>query len=79
MKEKWYFKTSTFVVVFLCIGPLALPLLWINPHYSLKKKITITIITSIVSYIMWIVLAESLKSIQNYYKEGLQELGAYGF
>ena len=79
MKEKWYFKTSTFVVAFLCIGPLALPLLWINPHYSLKKKIIVTIITSIVSYIMLVVLAESLKSIQNYYQEGLQELKAYGF
>jgi len=79
MKEKWYFKTSTFVVTFLCIGPLALPLLWINPHYNLKKKIVWTIVVSIISYILLVVLAESFKSIFRYYEEMSKELKAYGF
>ena len=31
-KEPWYFRKSTLVTAFVLVGPLALPLVWINPR-----------------------------------------------
>ncbi len=66
---KWYFKTSLLVTAFLCVGPFALPLLWLNPHFSRKTKIIASIIIIIISYFLWILLSNSLKSIGNYYRQ----------
>ena len=66
--QKWYFKTSTLVTAFLFIGPLALPLVWINPRFSPKAKIVISVITVILTYYLVILVADSLKSINEYYK-----------
>ena len=38
-KKKWYFKKGTLVFALLMVGPFALPLLWVNPRYSLFAKI----------------------------------------
>ena len=67
-KPKWYFKSWSLVVSFLCIGPLMLPLVWVNPRFSKKTKIFITIIAVILSYIMASFLVNSLKSILSYYQ-----------
>ena len=40
---KWYQKTSAVVVSILCFGPLALPLVWYNPHYRPTTKTIATI------------------------------------
>jgi len=70
--SKWYFKTYAFVMAFLCIGPLALPLVWINPRYKRSKKILITVITLLVCYVVFALLAKSTESIYNYYNQVLQ-------
>ena len=69
---KWYFRTYVFVVAFLCIGPFALGLVWINPRYNTGKKALITIITLIISYIIFVMLAKSITSIYSYYNLLLQ-------
>jgi len=43
-KNPWYFRNSSMVVGFLFVGPLILPLVWVNPHYSLAKKLWATFI-----------------------------------
>ena len=43
-KIKWYFKTSTIVIALLCLGPLALPLVWLNPRYKTATKLIVTAI-----------------------------------
>ena len=70
--SKWYFKTHVFVMAFLCVGPLALPLVWINPRYKRSKKISMTIITLLACYIVFALLAKSTESIYNYYNMVLQ-------
>ena len=35
----WYFRTSGIVIAILCIGPLALPLIWWRPQTSPAMKI----------------------------------------
>jgi uncharacterized membrane protein YvbJ len=43
-KTKWYFTTSAVVVALLCLGPLALPLVWLNPRYKIITKLVVTFI-----------------------------------
>ena len=42
--KKWYFATGTVVLALLCLGPLALPLVWLNPRYKPATKAVVTII-----------------------------------
>ena len=69
---KWYFKTYAYVAAFLCIGPFALPLAWINPRYTINKKILVTLITLILSYLVFIAMAKSIANISSYYNQLLQ-------
>ena len=66
-ETKWYFKTYWIVIAFLCVGPLALPFVWLNPRISRKKKIILTVIILILSYYLGFMLINSLRSIKNYY------------
>ena len=67
-QEKWYFKTSIFIIAILSVGPLALPLLWFNPRFSWKSKITISAIVIISTYYLGVLLVNSLKSLSSYYQ-----------
>lgn len=71
-REKWYFKASAMVIAFLCIGPLALPLIWLNPRFNQAKKILISGIILIVTCFLGILMFNSIKNITNYYKAILQ-------
>ena len=42
--KKWYYSTTTVVIALLCLGPLALPLVWVNPRYKPVTKALITLI-----------------------------------
>jgi len=42
--KKWYFNTGTLVLALLCLGPMALPLVWINPRYKILTRAIITVI-----------------------------------
>ena len=66
--QKWYFKTSMLVTAFLIAGPLALPLVWINPRLSVKTKVIITLAAIILTWWLAVVMIDSLKSVQEYYK-----------
>ena len=48
-KAKWYHSNSTAIVAFLCLGPLALPLVWLNPRYSPAVKAILTVIILVVT------------------------------
>ena len=66
----WYFRTNWIVIAFLCIGPLALPMVWFNPRFSQKTKIIVSIVTIIIvilSYYLGSLFVSSLRSITKYY------------
>jgi hypothetical protein len=69
-KEKlpWYFRVSVIVVAFLSVGPLALPLVWLHPKYSLNKKAVISVVVLVISYFLGVACYNSLKSISSYYQ-----------
>ncbi|MBU1932907.1 MAG: zinc ribbon domain-containing protein [Candidatus Omnitrophica bacterium] len=66
-KVSWFFKSSTLIVLFLCVGPLVLPLVWLNPRFSRNTKIIITIMIAIVSYFVWVATARAFRSLSSYY------------
>jgi len=70
--DKWYFRSYAYVIAFLCIGPLALPLVWVNPRYDRTKKILITVLTLIVSFLLAASLARSTETILKYYQQAFQ-------
>jgi len=67
-QPKWYFKTWSLVVSFLCVGPFMLPLVWANSRFSNKSKIIITVVVVVLTYIMTVFLVGSLKTIASYYQ-----------
>ena len=68
-KTPWYFKTSALVVALLCVGPLALPLLWFNPRFSRKSKVVWSVVIIVLSYYLIASLVDALKTINQYYQE----------
>jgi hypothetical protein len=42
--KKWYFATGTVVLALLCLGPIALPLVWMNPRYKISTRAIVTVI-----------------------------------
>ncbi len=70
-KTKWYFSTSVVVIALLCLGPLALPLVWLNPRY---KTVTKLVVTGLV-VALTIVLCYLTANIYNQFMEQIEELG----
>ena len=66
---KWYFKTSSIVIAFLCVGPLALPLIWWNPRGDAKRKAILTVIVLLLSLLLTIASIEALRSVAEIYTE----------
>ena len=67
-KGKWYFSMATFVTALLCVGPFALPLLWFNPRFTLKRKVIVSIIVVILTYFLTVMLVKSVNSLKSYYQ-----------
>jgi len=47
--KKWYYNTGTIVLALLCLGPMALPLVWINPRYKIATRAIITVVVIVVT------------------------------
>ncbi len=72
-QEKWYFKTWSLLISFLCVGPFMLPLIWVNPRFSKRSKVIISAVIIILTYILTMVLVRSLRSVSSYYQFLLDE------
>ncbi|ABW66213.1 zinc ribbon domain-containing protein [Desulfosudis oleivorans] len=67
-KQPWYFRTSFITIAVLCVGPLALPLIWWRPETSRVYKISLTIIILVVSWLAFDITMKSLESLGEYYR-----------
>lgn len=67
-KGKWYFSMATFVMALLCVGPFALPLLWLNPRFTLKRKIVVSVIVIVLTYFLTVMFFNSVASLKSYYQ-----------
>jgi hypothetical protein len=67
-KTKWYFSTSAVVIALLCLGPLALPLVWLNPRYKTVTKIIVTVLviifTILLCYLLGYIYSQLMGNIE---------------
>lgn len=68
-KETWYFKNAGIGLLFLAIGPLVLPLVWLNKRYSTRTKVILTIVMVALTYVFTMSMARSVGAIMDYYKQ----------
>lgn len=67
-KLPWYFRKSFIIIAVLCVGPLALPLIWFRPQTTLAWKIVLTIAILVLSWILLQMTMESIRTLKEYYK-----------
>ena len=67
-KAKWYLKTSTLIWGFLFVGPFVIPLVWVNPNFSIAKKIVLTAFFVFITILLIKAMAGSLTAIRQYYQ-----------
>ncbi len=64
----WYFRKTNIVIALLCVGPLALPLIWWRPNTTRAWKIGLTIVILALSWLAYRSTMESIRTIKEYYK-----------
>ena len=52
VKTKWYHATSAVVIGLVVLGPLALPLVWLNPRYKPVTKIVVSVVVIVVTVLL---------------------------
>ena len=65
---KWYFRKSYIIIAVLCVGPLALPLIWWRPNTTRAWKIGLTVAILALSWAVYQATMESIRTITEYYK-----------
>ncbi len=66
-KVPWYLRPGWLVTAVLCVGPFAIPLFWLHPNFSLRKKIVWTAVVIILTWVTWVLMQKSVQSISDYY------------
>lgn len=69
--SKWYFSTAFVVVALLCVGPLALSLVWFHPRYKIITKVVVTILVIVFTFL----LGYSIILIYGRILDSISELG----
>jgi hypothetical protein len=67
-RPKWYFSTSNLVVSLLCVGPLALPLVWLNPRFKRITKIVITVAVIVVTIVACQFMIQTYRNVMEQMK-----------
>jgi len=62
-EKKWYFTTPSVVIALLCVGPLALPLVWFNPRYKPATRLIITVTVLVVTVLCTYLAASAYRQL----------------
>ncbi len=65
---KWYYRKANIIIAILCVGPLALPLIWWRPNTTRAWKIGLTIVILALSWLVYRSTMASIQTIKDYYK-----------
>jgi predicted nucleic acid-binding Zn ribbon protein len=71
--SKWYFSTAFVVIALLCIGPLALSLVWFNPRFKIITKVIVTILVIVFT----LLLGYSAILIYTRFLDSIREIGIH--
>ena len=61
--NKWYYATGTIGIALLCLGPLALPLVWLNRRYKPLTKVIVTVIVLAVTVLCMYLVTQAYQRI----------------
>jgi len=64
----WYLRKTFIVIAIGFVGPLALPLIWLRPQTPLAWKLGLSVLTLLLSWVLYQSTMESLRVIQEYYE-----------
>ena len=63
-REPWYTRTGMLVLLFMMVGPLALPFLWLKPRVPLWLKIAITVAVLVLTYFLYGATLQSYRTLK---------------
>ncbi|MFA5320438.1 MAG: hypothetical protein WBE75_03105 [Candidatus Omnitrophota bacterium] len=72
-QRKWYFKKSVLLLIFLSVGPLVLPLIWLSPEFSRRIKIILTIAILVLSYLAMMMTMRFVYGLRGEFQQLLQQ------
>ncbi len=61
--KKWYFATGTVVLALLCLGPMALPLVWVNPRFKILTRAIVTVIVIVVTILLMYLMVYAYQNL----------------
>ena len=67
-KTKWYFTTSSVVIALLCLGPLALRLVWFNPRYKTTTRLVVTVLVIAITILSFYLVAHLYRNLMEQIK-----------
>lgn len=67
----WYFRTYIIMMGFICVGPLVLPLVLLNPYWSWARKLVVAAIIVVISFFVAKAVGVAMVYLNQYY-EALQ-------
>lgn len=66
--KKWYFQPVGMIILFIAVGPFALPVVWINPDLNKNQKLLISIVVICVFWVLGTMAASGLQKIMSHYQ-----------
>jgi len=63
--KQWYFAPGTVVLALLFLGPMALPLVWINPRFKILTRAIITVIVVVVTILLMYLMVSVYQRMLN--------------
>ncbi|KPK43994.1 MAG: hypothetical protein AMJ65_04245 [Phycisphaerae bacterium SG8_4] len=61
--KRWYQATGTIVIALLCLGPVALPLVWLNRSYKPATKVVVTVLVLAATVLCMYLVAQMYQQI----------------
>jgi len=64
-KTPWHQSVKTLIIAILVVGPLAIPLIWINRKFTLLLKLALTVLLISLSFFLFYLSSESIERLQS--------------
>ena len=65
----WYFDRRFVLLMLFIFGPLALPLVWLSPKFSMTWKVTVTILAIVLTILLMQATAAMYQTVMRHLKD----------
>ncbi len=74
VKTRWYFRKPVLLLIFLSVGPLVLPLIWLHPEFSRKTKASLTVLVIALSYLAAVMTMRFVSGLQDEFRQIIRQV-----